>query len=173
MMFEQLHVFFSQISLFNSFFLNALCAQCLDCATPRARGSKLQISGELGCCSSQMPSMGCVWAAFLGHRACTALPFPSLSNLLRPAGAPKHANLKFALRKIEWWFFPWNELFLWTTSSLACEDICRNGMQKWYKCSQIEYIYRRKRLGFCRLVNLFGVRTVTLCRFTESCVTGP
>lgn len=115
MMFEQLHVFFSQISLFNSFFLNALCAQCLDCTTPRARGSKLQISGELGCCSSQMPSMGCVWAALLGHRACTALPFPSLSNLLRPAGAPKHANLKFALRKTEWWFFPWNELFLWTS----------------------------------------------------------
>lgn len=166
MMFEQLHVFFSQISLFNSFFLNAVCAQCLDCTTPRARGSKLLISGELQLTNAINL---CMWAAIPGHQGCTALPFPSLSNLLRSAGAPKHAKLKFALRKIEWRFFPWNELFLWTSLParllvrIFAEMECRSGTN----AAKLNTFTDVK--GFCRLVSLFGVRTVTWWRLTKTC----
>lgn len=50
------------------------------------------INGLGGSCFPRAPGMRC------------RSPFLHWSNLLRSAGAPKHANLKFALRKIEWHF---------------------------------------------------------------------
>lgn len=168
-MFEQLHVFFSQISLFNSFFLNVLRAQCLYCTEPRACGSKLLISGELACCSSQMPLMGCI----LGAPGLHSAPHPFISQFVEISRCTKACKFKICFEEngVAFFFFfalKWAVSLSIAASSLAREDICRNGMQKWYKCSQIEYIYRCKRLRLlqackslwgedCKSVWIYGV----------------
>lgn len=86
----------------------ALCAQCLYCTTPRARGSKFQISGELAIN---------VWAAFWGapwlHRA----PLPFISQFVETSRCTKACKFKILLwgKKMERCFLPWNELLLWTS----------------------------------------------------------
>lgn len=96
-MFEQLHVFFSQILFFHSLFLSALCtvprwycAQILWRQTPH-----FWVTG--------MPWLRNninEWAV-RGHMCCTTLTVPSLVPFVEISSAPKHAKLRFALRKIE------------------------------------------------------------------------
>lgn len=173
-MFEQLHVFFSQISLFNSFFLNVLRAQCLYCTEPRACGSKLLISGELACCSSQMPLMGCI----LGAPGLHSAPLPFISQFVEISRCTKACKFKICFEENGVAFFfvlPWNELFLWASlparllGRIFAEMECKSGTN----AAKLNTFTDVKGSGFCRLVNLFGVRTVSRCGFMEFCVTGP
>lgn len=130
-----------------------MCAQCLYCTTPRACGSKFRISAA----AQNAINLWAEWELHSG--GCAMLPFPSLSNSSRSAAAPKHAHLKFCFE--EYWvvgfFFA---LFLWTSLPArppACEDICRNRMEKksGTNAAKLNTFTDVKSSAFCRLVNLF------------------
>lgn len=106
---------------------------------------------------------------------CTAQSCPSLIRFIGISRCTKACKLKNLLWGKASGVFPLKRAVSLNVAAreLAWENICRNGMQKWCKCSQIEYIYRCKRLGFFRLAKQFGMRTVTLCGFIASCIIGP
>lgn len=127
-MFEQLDVFFSDY--FNSWIFSVHHGSVVPHTDHRQQTPDFWVTGLL----QRMQNVDVLGVRRLARApAAQRNPVPRWSALLGPAGAPKHANWKTHFEEKRVVFFPWNELFLWTSlpgsllGRIFAEMECKSG----------------------------------------------